>query len=67
MKNSFGYLAVVLILFSGCYRAKPRVPETTFFRDFSLASVIERMHIAELKFQSGSEGSSEAFGNSSVT
>jgi len=25
--------------------------------------VIERMHIAELKFQSGSEGKSEAFGN----
>ena len=62
MRKAIHYLAVVLVLFSGCYHAKPPLPETPFFRDFSLVSVVERLRLAELKPQSGDEGKSEAFG-----
>lgn len=62
MKNHLAYLAVVLVLFSNCYRAKQPPPETPFFRDFSLAAVVEGMRIAELHAQEGGSGKSEAFG-----
>lgn len=61
MKNILRFLAVALVLFCGCYRAKAPMPESPFFRDFSLDSVIERMRIAELHHQQGGSGKSETF------
>jgi len=61
MKKRFSCLTIALVLFSGCYRAKPPMPETPFFRDFSLASVVEGMRIPELHPQQGGSGKSETF------
>lgn len=63
MKKSIRCVALVLLMFSGCVRSTPPIPESNFFRDFSMNSVIQKMGVPEISFRSGSQGRSEAFGD----
>jgi hypothetical protein len=62
MKGYYLSLFVTVLLLSGCAGQKQPEPETAMFRDFSLASVVERMNVPELKPVSGGKGSSEDTG-----
>jgi len=62
MKILLHLLLSGLIVFSGCYFEHQPPAATTFFRDFSLSSTVQRMQVHELQPQSGEDGKSEAFG-----
>jgi hypothetical protein len=62
MKPFYCWLTVIGFLFSGCSRQKQPETETAVFRVFSPSTVIERMNVLELKFESSSIGSTESHG-----
>ena len=62
MRNLYFRLFVTVLLISGCACQKQPEPETAMFRGFSLALVVERMNVPELKPMSGGGGGSESPG-----
>ena len=62
MRSCYLTLFVTGFLLSGCSWQKQPEPETSMFRGFSLASVVERMNVPELKPVSGGGGGSESPG-----
>jgi len=63
MKKRLHMLLFALGVFAACYHPKQPAAETSFFRDFSLSSIIQGMRVGELQPQSGDDGKSEAFGD----